>query len=161
VDLYYQVWLYPCRYKTCGWQVTLCDPIKHGPRLSAARWSFMYHSAIQSFLHTVHGAHMQTTINEVCATLKTLLATFFSSLTACHHIIQSPLKTLNILLHTSIIINVSMHFAPLTSTIWGYSLITEAYFYHFPLPSPVTQCRTLQKPTPNNCVTHLLTPPNI
>jgi len=31
-------WLYPCGYKTCGWQVTLCDPIKHGPCLSTTRW---------------------------------------------------------------------------------------------------------------------------
>jgi len=37
-DVYYQVWLNPCGYKTCsGWQVTLYDPIKHGPCLSAAR----------------------------------------------------------------------------------------------------------------------------
>jgi len=26
-----QVWLCSCGYKTCGWQVTLCDPIEHGP----------------------------------------------------------------------------------------------------------------------------------
>ena len=31
----FQVLLYPYGYKTCGWQVKLCDPIKHGACLSA------------------------------------------------------------------------------------------------------------------------------
>ena len=29
----FQVLLYPCGYKTCGWQVKLCDSIKHGALL--------------------------------------------------------------------------------------------------------------------------------
>ena len=30
----FQVLLCPYGYKTCGWQVKLCDPIKHVPRVS-------------------------------------------------------------------------------------------------------------------------------
>ena len=32
----FQVLLCPYGYKTCGWQVKLCDPIKHGACLSAS-----------------------------------------------------------------------------------------------------------------------------
>ena len=33
ITLMFQVLLCPCEYKTCGWQVKLCDPIKHGALL--------------------------------------------------------------------------------------------------------------------------------
>ena len=28
-DVMFQVLFCPCGYKTCGWQVQLCDPVKH------------------------------------------------------------------------------------------------------------------------------------
>jgi len=43
---YYQVWLCPCRYKTCWWQVSLCDPIKHGPCLCASVVGVAYKEAL-------------------------------------------------------------------------------------------------------------------
>ena len=50
----FQVLLCPCGYKTCGWQVKLCDPIKHGALLERFEDLWIIKCAIQVLILHSH-----------------------------------------------------------------------------------------------------------
>ena len=59
VDVLFQVLLCPCKYKRCGWQVKLCDPIRHGALLDCFEEQIintLYKYPYYITLHSVEGS---------------------------------------------------------------------------------------------------------